>query len=234
MSNFARIVVAIVSVAGLSACLGSGNGGGGAAPGTGAGGTGGTGGGTPAAAFSANYDAVTAPSLSNAPTSDMPTSLNASYSGQLKVDVNDGSAIGTAYGDLDVDVAWTDGQSTNPFSGTASNFSGTLVSGQTGTIDGTLSVDDSFGGTIGRVVTTIPLPVGGSVTTATGAASFTMRGDLSVDGTDYDTTLLLGGAFHRPGGTAIHGPVSGGVKEKGTGGAIFDAAAGGTFYLIRD
>jgi hypothetical protein len=233
MSNFARIVVALVSVTGLSACLGSGSGGGG----VGAGGGGGGGGGTdPAAAFSSNYDAVTSASLSNAPTSDMPTSLNANYSGQMKVDVNDGSPIGTAYGDLDIAVDWTDGQTANPFSGTASNFTGTLVAGQTGDIEGTLSVDDSFGGTIGRTVTTIPLPppASGSVTTATGAGSFTMTGDLTVDGTAYDTTVLLGGSFFRPGGTVMHGAVSGGVKEKGTGGAIFDAAAAGTFYLIQD
>lgn len=233
MSNFARIVVALVSVTGLSACLGSGSGGGGG--GAGAGGGGG-GGGDPAAAFSSNYDAVTSPSLSNAPTSDMPTRLNANYSGQMKVDVNDGSAVGTAYGDLDIAVDWTDGQSANPFSGTASNFTGTLVSGQTGDIEGTLSVDDSFGGTIARTVTTIPLPppASGTVTTATGSSSFTMTGDLTVDGTAYDTTVGLGGNFFRPGGTVMHGVVTGGIKEKGTGGSIFDAAAGGTFYLIQD
>lgn len=236
MSNFTRIVVALVSVTGLSACLGSGSGGGGGGAG-GAGGGGGGGGSTPAAAFSANYDAVTAPTLSNAPTSDMPTRLNANYSGQMKVDVNDGtSTVGTAYSDLDIAVDWTDGQSANPFSGTASNFTGTLVSGQTGNIEGTLSVNDAFGGTIGRTVTTIPLPppASGSVTTATGAGSFTMTGDLTVDGKAYDTTVLLGGNFYRPGGTVMHGVATGGVKERGTGGAIFDATAGGTFYLIQD
>ena len=67
-----------------------------------------------------------------APTSDMPTSLKASYEGQMKVGVNSGSAqiFGTdidansaeIIGDLAVDVDWTDGQTTNPFTGTASNI----------------------------------------------------------------------------------------------------------------
>ncbi|MFN3822985.1 MAG: hypothetical protein ACK4RN_03300 [Pseudorhodobacter sp.] len=215
MGRVARIVVGLTAITGLSACLGGGGGGGGA---------GGGGGGS----YQSSFDAVTA----RTPTQNMPTSLNANYKGQMKVDVNDGTDTGTAYGDLDIAVTWTEGQSANPFSGTASNFTGTLASGATGDITGSLAVVDAPVGAITRSSFAVPAP--GSGTVSVGAGQFTMRGDLTVDGTDYDTTLLLGGNFFGSGATAMQGAVSGGVKEKGTGGAIFDAAAGGAFYLIQD
>ncbi|MBL4917924.1 hypothetical protein [Szabonella alba] len=214
------MVVALTAVTGLSACLGSGSGGGGAGGGGGGGGGGGS--------YQSNFDAVSG----QGPTQNMPTSLNADYSGQMEVDVNDGTQSGTAYADLDIAVNWTEGQSSNPFSGTASNFTGELASGQAGDITGTLEVVDAPVGTINRSTFAVPAP--GSGTVSVGGGQFTMRGDLAVDGTEYDTTLLLGGNFFGSGASAMQGAVSGGVKEKGIGGALFDAAAGGTFYLIQD
>ena len=103
-----------------------------------------------------------------APTSDMPTSLKASYEGQMKVGVNSGSAqiFGTdidansaeIIGDLAVDVDWTDGQTTNPFTGTASN----IVATEAGTsnsvkLDGSSRASTSPSRTPARCCSTCPV-----------------------------------------------------------------------------
>lgn len=107
--------------------------------------------------FETAYDGVS----QKAPTSDMPTSLKASYDGQMKIGVNSGWAqifgadmdanSAEIIGDLAVDVGWTDGQTTNPFTGTASN----IVATEAGTsnsvkLDGTLTVDQGLPASLSR------------------------------------------------------------------------------------
>lgn len=198
------------------------------------GGGGGVGGGG-AAGFEAAYDAANA----KAPTSDMPTAIAANYSGQFKAGVNSGSANGVnenveIVGDVDVAVDWTDGQTTNPFSGTASNIVVTDVqTGENETLTGTLSVDDGIGGAIDRA--TIPAQVVGGVSIPevnTGGFQFGMTGELSGSEGALDATVLVGGSFRGPGGESMVGVVSGGFKEVGsTNPGLFDAGIGGVIYL---
>ena len=219
-----RLGLALVLGTSLSGCLHGGSGGGGGAGG------GGGGGGAGGSGFDAEFDRVTA----KAPTSNMPPAINASYAGRLKVDVTDpSSTIGQVEGDLNLDVAWNDGQTTNPFTGTASNFTGTLATGETGTIDGTLTVNDSFGGSISRVVNPA-MNVGGITVpeTQTGALSVTLTGDLSQGGTTADTLITLGGSFFGNAGEAALGPVVGGYNLPGSSNpAVFDGAIAGTYYI---
>lgn len=214
--------------AALSGCVGGGGGSGG--------GAGGSGGGS--AGFEAAHDAAN----EKIPTSDMPTSISANYSGQFKAGVNSGSATGVnenveILGDVDVDVDWTDGQSTNPFSGTASNIMVTDVqSGESETLTGTLSVNDEMGGVITR--TNIPAQNMGGFSipeTNTGSFQFGMTGALSGSEGDLDATVLVGGNFRGAGGETMVGVVSGGFSEVGsTDPSIFDAGIGGVVYLNRE
>jgi len=181
-----------------------------------------------------------------APTSDMPTSLKASYEGQMKVGVNSGSAqiFGTdidansaeIIGDLAVDVDWTDGQTTNPFTGTASN----IVATEAGTsnsvkLDGTLTVDQGLPASLSR--TTIPAQVVAGVNIPeqnTGAMLFHMSGRLSSGKNEGDATLQFGGNFMGPGAESMLGPVSGGINDvNNPSPQIFDAGVGGTFYANK-
>lgn len=226
IANLGRLGLALVLGTSLSGCLQGSSGGGAGGGGTGGGGGGGGG----SSSFDTEFDRVTA----KAPTSNMPTAINASYAGRLKVDVTDpSSTIGEVEGDLDLDVAWNDGQATNPFTGTASNFTGTLVTGQTGTIDGTLTVDNSFGGSISRVVNP-SMNVGGVTIPETqiGALSVTLTGELSQGGTAADTQITLGGSFFGDAGEAALGPVVGGYNLPNSGNpAVFDGAIAGTYYI---
>ncbi|MBN7784285.1 hypothetical protein JYP51_05100 [Ponticoccus gilvus] len=227
IANLGRLGLVLVLGTSLSGCLGSSSGGGGG----GAGGGGGGGGG--GSSFDTEFDRVTA----KAPTSNMPTEINASYAGRLKVDVTDPTTtIGEVEGDLNLDVAWRDGQTTNPFSGTASGFTGTLVTGETGAIDGTLTVDDSFGGSISRVVNPAMEVAGVSVPeTQVGALTVTLTGELSQGGTTADTNIMLGGSFFGDAGEAALGPVVGGYNLPDSANpAIFDGAIAGTYYIEQE
>ena len=214
----------LVACTGLSACFGS------------TGGTGGgPGGGVSFASYQGEFDRVT----NQAPTSDMPTSLQASYSGAMRADVTDGSAVvGQILADVNLDVDWTDGSSANPFSGGASNFQGTMDGGTTvGDIEGTLSVDSALPNAILRNTTTVPLPTGGTQTLNTGALSVSLAGTLTADGESVDTNLFLGGNFFGPGATAAVGTVVGGFSPEGTDplqGIFTGGSVGGTFYLEAD
>ncbi|MBD3766063.1 MAG: hypothetical protein IE927_15465 [Rhodobacterales bacterium] len=149
----AEVAVVLVGCAALSACTSTSGGGGG-------GGT--TGSGT-AEEYNTQFDEVSA----LGPTQNMPTSIQADYAGELKADLSDGTGIlGTVLADLDIAVDWTEGQTANPFSGTASNF---REAGGTATLDGTLTVDDSFGGTIARTAVAVP---GTTLEVDTGAGQF--------------------------------------------------------------
>ncbi|WP_372841337.1 hypothetical protein [Phaeovulum sp.] len=219
--------VSIGLITSLSGCLATGTGGG-------------AGGGS--AGFEAAYDAATG----RAPTGDMPTSLSGTYQGQFKVGVNTGTAemFGTnvdpqmaeIIGDLDIDVAWTEGMSGNPFSGTASN----IVATEAGTsnsvaIAGTLTVDGVLPQSISRVHTPASVIMGHSVPAIdSGAFMFHMTGRLENDGNQGDATLQFGGSFFGPGGNAMVGAVSGGINDVSNPSTqIFDAGIGGTFYATR-
>lgn len=211
----------------LSGCLGSGSGGGDDA-GNGTGGP---------VMFEDNYDAANA----LVPTSDMPTRIEADYVGQFKAGVNGGSAgqIGQnseIFGDLDVAVDWTDGQTDNPFSGTASNiYVRDAASGEGETLTGSLNVSSDIPGTIARQSIPASNIAGVAVPAVqTGAFEFGMDGTLSGSEGDLEATVLVGGNFRGEGGEAMVGAVSGGIREVGsTNPAIFDAGIGGVAYMNR-
>ncbi|MCR8549173.1 hypothetical protein M4578_15140 [Salipiger sp. P9] len=225
----ARAGLALALATAVAGCLGnSGSGGGGNGQGAGAG-SGGSGSGS-AMNFQQNFDRVSA----MAPTSNMPTSIQAAYSGKMRADVTDANnVVAQVEGDLDLNVDWTDGQTTNPFTGTASNFTGTLVTGETGTINGTLTVDNSFGGTINRTVNPAMVINGINVpATQIGGLSVTLTGDLTQGGVTADTLITLGGAFFGDKGKAALGPVVGGYKLPNSANpAIFDGAIAGQYYI---
>ena len=246
-SRVMRFSLALLASTAVAGCLGGGSGGGNSTvnPGSGGvtnpggsdtdpddGGTTNPGGSTGSSDYEAEFDRVTA----IAPTSDMPTSIQATYAGQMRADVTDSSEIvGEIVGDVNLDVAWTDGQGSNPFSGGASNFQGRATGGEFEAIDGTLSVDPAFGATIARTV--IPAGnIGGFniPETQTGAMQVTLTGQLSQGDSAADTTVLLGGNFFGAGASAAVGAVSGGFSDASTDSpAIFDGAIGGTYYLER-
>jgi len=206
----------------LSGCLSSSNGGGGA---------GGTGPVTPA-----DYDTSLNRVQQLGPTGNMPTRLQATYSGATKQNVIDngtGNTVGEMLADLELTADWTDGQTTNPWSGTADNFRGT-VNGQALAITGELTVAEaeanSLSGTIGRSQNTIPLPGGGSQTVATGAMTVNLAGTVDDNGTDRDFVMNLGGGFFGDQGQAITGTASTQEWVNGRPNAGPNSGAG-TFYV---
>lgn len=230
-SKIFKAGVSIALLTSVAGCLGNGTGGGaGAAAGGG----------------SAGYEAAFDEASGRAPTGDMPTSLNAKYTGQMKVGVNYGDTdlFGTGadpqmyeiIGDVDVDVAWTQGMAGNMFSGTASNFVATEAgTSNSAPLTGTLTVDQGEPQTLDR--TTIPAQVvmGQNIPEQNiGAFTFTMTGQLSASGETADTYLGMGGSFFGPGATAMVGTVAGGVKAVGSQNPqLFDAGVGGTFYATQ-
>lgn len=220
--RLSALSLASLSVAG---CLGSGSGGSGSGGGTTAPVT--------AADFQAEFDRVSG----QAPTSDMPTRLDASFTGAARVDLVDttsGANRGEAFADLALDLDWTDGQAGNPWSGTAQNVRGTF-DGAEFAANGTMTVAEaeanSFPSTVSRTVQTIPLPTGGSVDVAAGAASVSLVGNLEVDGNADDVLLSLGGTFLGSEGQAIVGPAQAVWFDTTNG--FGDIQGAGTFYVER-
>ncbi len=179
-----------------------------------------------------------------APTSNMPTSLNATYTGQVKLGVNSGKYLidgvdannAEILGDVELKVNWKDGQTKNPFTGKATNFTATEAgTSNTIALDGDLNVNTAKPGSISRVVTPSQVIAGQTIPELrTGAFSVLMDGKLT-DGTKTgDVTLLLGGNFMGSGAKSMLGTASGGVKDvKSKNPAIFDAGLGGVFYANR-
>lgn len=220
-----RVCLPLAIMASVSGCVTAGGGGGGGSAG-----------------YEAAYDAATA----RIPTSDMPTSLNGNYKGQMKVGVNSGTSTllgpnvdiqsAEVIGDVDLTIAWTDGMTGNPFTGTASSF----VATEAGTansipLEGTLNVMASLPQTISRVTTPAQVIAGQSIPELnTGAFSVGLQGRLANGDNQGDATVFLGGNFFGPGATAMVGEVSGGIKDVGNPTpAIFDAGIGGTFYAVK-
>ncbi|MBR9764332.1 MAG: hypothetical protein GYB53_12590 [Rhodobacteraceae bacterium] len=215
-------IVALGLVMALGGCLGSGSGGGG-----------GAGGGSGSADYETAYDEVT----SRIATSDMPTSIDATYEGQFKVGVNSGSAeaFGSSVtpsnaeiiGDLSLAVDWTDGQTSNPFTGSATNIVATdVVSGDSIQLQGTLNVDSGQPASVSR------LPVIPGVDT--GSMMVSLTGDVANGDDEGRVYLGLTGQFYGPGGNAMQGVVTGGINDMDDPDAqIFDAAIGGSFYATQ-
>lgn len=191
--------------------------------------------------FEAAFDAAT----DLAPTTDMPTSLNATYTGQMKVGVNSGSTplFGTIdaqnaeiIGDVTLDVDWTDGMTGPALTGNATNFVATEA-GTTNSVDlgGTLEVATTPTPTVSRVSMPATVIAGQTIPALnTGAFQATLSGQLSNGSDAGDVTLLLGGTFFGSGARAMTGPVSGGVRATdSTNPGLFDAGFGGTFYANR-
>lgn len=223
--TFSKFILAGIAAASLAACSSNGGGTGGTG-GTGGGGTGGGG----------DYDTELKRVQDMVPTSDMPTSLNATYTGMTRQDLREtsgGAVVGTMMADLELTADWTEGQTTNPWSGKADNFRGDL-DGTDFDLVGELTVasaeSKSITSTIGRTANTIALPTGGSTTVATGAAAINLAGDVDDGtGTNNEVLMSLGGSFFGAGGKAITGPAS--TQGFRAGGVRSDLVAGGDFYV---
>ncbi|WP_148234645.1 hypothetical protein [Pseudooceanicola batsensis] len=168
----------------------------------------------------------------------MPTTMNATFTGATRQDLretNGGAIVGEMMADLELTANWTDGQSTNPWSGKADNFRGSM-NGQDYTLTGELTVAaaeaKSLTSTIGRSANTIALPTGGTTTVATGAAAVNLAGDVDDgSGTPHEVIMSLGGSFFGPQGTAISGPAT--TQGFRAGGVRSDLIAAGDYYVER-
>lgn len=209
------ITAAIIAAVALSGCLGNNKKG--ANDGAG-------GGGAEQDEFAAAFQEV----VLRGATQDMPTELQADYSGEMRANVTypDGDRdVVTA--DLNISVDWNDGDdpaAAGPFSGTASN--GVLhQNGEQIAIGGTLEVDDTFANTILREEI-----VAGGVTTHVGGSMFHMSGNLDIEGEPFTVTgLQFGGNFYGPGAEANAGTVGGTAGYVGN-----EVVIGGQYYLIMD
>ncbi|NNU82005.1 hypothetical protein HMH01_16325 [Halovulum dunhuangense] len=214
-----RAALLLACTVALGACDSSTNGGGGG---------GGGGGSSSETPFQENFDQVTG----TAPTSNMPTSINATYAGAVQASVNDGvEELGILDGDVTLDVAWTDGQSTNPFSGQIDNLRFTDSDG-TVALQGELVTDNDVGSISRTEVSAL------GQTAFTGSMTVLMRGNVSVqDGGETlsgDADIQLGGPFFGSGASGSAGAASGGLRlDEGTSGAIADYAIAGEYYLRR-
>ncbi|MCA0922057.1 hypothetical protein [Pseudooceanicola nanhaiensis] len=195
------------------------------------------GGGTTGPITAADFDAEYTRISGMVPTSDMPTRLDASFTGAAQVDLVDtasGNTRGEAFADLALDLDWTDGQTTNPWSGTAENIRGTF-DGTDFAANGTMTVADAeaagFTSTVARTTQTIPLPTGGTVDVAAGAASVNLVGNIELDGNADDVLLALGGTFVGTEGQALHGAAQAVWFDTKAG--FGDVQGAGTFYVER-
>ncbi|MBB06428.1 MAG: hypothetical protein CML03_13105 [Pseudooceanicola sp.] len=222
LTKFALIASAGVALAGCNVASGGGGGGGTAAGG---------------AVTSGNYAANLKAVQDLIPTSDMPTSLKATYNGASRMDLretNGGAIVGEVLADLELTADWTDGQAGNPWSGKADNFRGTLNKNDFA-IAGDLTVAKaeakSLTSAIGRTSNTINLPTGGSTTVSTGSTMIQLSGEVDNDGTPTTVLMSLGGGFFGSGGQAISGPAS--LQGFRSGGIRSDLIAAGDFYATQ-
>ncbi|MDO9524110.1 MAG: hypothetical protein Q7J57_01005 [Gemmobacter sp.] len=218
-----RGTAGVLACAALSACLGNGAGGG-AGGGGGGGGTGLT-----PEEYDANFERVTG----MIPTSDMPSTGSAKFTGTVSTELREtgpsGAVAGRMLGDLDMDINF-DPTVVSPISGTATNFRG-VIDGNDVAFSGTLATDAARLPTaIAVTEDTIPLPTGGSVDLRAGSMSANLFGDLELDGADGEVILSLGGAFVGPGAQASYGPAIGTWwGPTGPDGYV----ASGTYYIER-
>lgn len=228
----------------LSGCFGSGGGssitagggttgggtstGGGGTTGGGAstGGGGTTGGGSgPSVSFdSFQNDLTRVRALSDTPA--MPASLNATYTGGLRGAVGSASGPnGEIVGDLNLAVAWTEGMTFRPFSGTATNLRGRE--------NGSTTVTD-IAGTL-NVATDLP----SAITRNTSETNVTipMNGDLTAGGETVTSSIILGGRIVGADAAAIEGTFSGGFNVGGvrpTTGVFNGGFINGDYYVDKN
>lgn len=225
--KYLKICVALAATSALAGCFGNGNGGGtpkGGGPKT-------------LAAYDTEFNRVSGV----APTSDMPTRLQASYSGALKVDVADATVRGQMLGDLDLDVDWTDGQTASAVTG--GSITNVQMSSGTGPLEavaGTLTVLPNAPATpnlIARVSTPLGIAIPGAPTSIeTGTMLVSLGGQLSANGETADAIIGLQGTFFGPGAEGAIGPAVGGLANSssvGTGGLLDNGSLGGSFYVER-
>ena len=211
---FRGTALAVIAV-GLAACQTT----------TGGGGGGGGGGAPNPADFDAAYNRL----QGTLPTTDMPTQLNATYTGQARIGLNDsttGAPNGEAFADLTLNLNWTDtpaANETNVWTGQATNFRGT-VNGTAFAATGSLTVDEGLSA-VQRTETTLPPPAAGTI--ATGAYSIAMTGNLTLEGETQVATMGLGGVFVGPGATGMWGPATFGFNT--TPSTLGATVGGGTF-----
>ena len=179
-------------------------------------------------------------------TTDMPTRLAGTYKGQMKLGVNSGSTdllgagidpqLAEVLGDVAIKVDWTDGMTTNPFTGKADNFTVTEAgTSKTAKLDGSLTVDTSKPGTLSRVSTPATKVKGYTVPARdTGTFTMMMTGQIGTEDKMGDVFVQLGGNFHGKGADAMLGTVNEGIKATdSTNPSIADAGLGGVFYAER-
>ncbi|MEC3863219.1 hypothetical protein VK792_18150 [Mesobacterium sp. TK19101] len=238
-----RLIVVTVAAAALSGCI---QGNGGTAGGTTGGGTGGTGG-TTSASFAAHQSLFSqytdTTNLSNAPTSDMPPSGNAQYTGSVAFDTmiksSDSSVVAReVMGDVDMTVQFANsGQS--PITGTVDNIRGKDATGADFTWSAQLSTANAAGsGTLTTTESTINAPVVGPVTTRTGAFMVNFTGDIDSTnapqlGTTGTALVSIGGAMFGSGATHSAGPANLVIDDDQQPGISDFAGTGGTYVVEK-
>lgn len=244
--KIAKHGAALALIMTTAGCLGGGTGG--PVPwssltGAGAGaGAGGGGGGDPFAAYDAAYDAATAAELANAPTSDMPISGGADFSGEFKLtDIRDGAGDIVAdaiIGDVALEVGFGR-DATGTISGTVDNLRAS-VDGQTVASDLVLTTGHAaglgFDSVMATVENTVDVPGQGPLTVRTGSYSAffgagVSAGDLPGVEEDGDLLLTLGGTFTGPGAQGAYGPALGQLV---TGTSLAAYSGAGSHYTTRD
>lgn len=200
----------------LAGCMGSSGGG-----------TGGGGGGGGATDYESKVEHI----YNLGPTINMPTSLKASYTGEAQMalqDVETGADAGEMMADLDLAVDWTEGQTSNVWSGQATNFHGTL-NGTDFTATGALAVDPD-NSIVERTPQDIPAAGGGTEHIDTSGMVVNLGGDLTINGATDHTEMQLGGAFY--GDAATGGALGMSTVQLNTDADTSPETIGtGTFYL---
>ena len=236
MNSTLRLAGLVVLTTAMAGCLGSGSGN---VP------TGGGGGTTPPkspfAAYDAAYKEATANVLANAPTSDMPTSGSAKYTGQVmigQVNANGrGKVADGMLGDLTVNVGFANGVNST-VNGKVDNIR-VKVGDKVTSRPGTLTTDYAKGlglpSTVAIMSNTINVPTQGPRTLRTGSYSLTMGAPVTAQnlpelGIDGDLVLGVSGAFTGQGAKGGYGPASALLFT----GTVNAGGGSGTNYIKRN
>ena len=215
-----RGVSVVVLMAGLAACSSS-------SGSTGEGGEGG-GGGTIGLG---DFDAAFVEAQGRIPTSDMPSSGSATYSGVVQMDMFDQAStpVGAVIGDLSLAVDFDQnlqlGQPANfqnaAVTGTISNITGQTTTGDTILWTGDLNTAQGLTTSSVPIVTnTVSVPGVGDITTRTGTLGAWFGGFVSVESDELtyegDAYVVLSGSFTGEGGTGIWGQSQGFLTPDGS------------------
>jgi hypothetical protein len=221
------LATALVGAVALSACSNGSSGGGG----------GGGGGGNPPPA--GDFDQAFNAAIGLGPSTDVLTGT-ASHTGKMNLITTDTNG---QTGEIEADLALTVNfdAASNPMSGTASNFAGT-VNGNPVTLSGELTTAAAAAASSNAIndIGTAPLPAiagSGELTTL----SLEMRGTLTEDDTGVANDILstLQGQFYGSDGAATAGAVGSLVEPQSgtsilTGSSARSAGFGGQFYTNKN